>query len=265
VSIDLNSRLGRRFLIELFAFGNLVFLALDIYVAHSYNEFGHEAEWIPFGFSIIGSLFLLPTLSASLRGRTGRPLPGLIVGALSVLVGLTGLYFHLESQFLVKGSLVSLVYSAPLAAPLAYCGIGMLLLLNRLKTENEEWGSWVLFLAAGGFFGNFALTLLDHAQNGFFHPTEWIAVASSAIACSFMLIAITGLATRQFFNSCIVVSALQVVVGLYGFVLHYHANTHATSESMWDNFVFGAPVFAPMLLCDMAVLAMIGLMDRRTN
>ena len=139
MNIELKSRLGRRFLIELFAAGNLIFLALDIYLAHSYNDFAHEAEWIPFGFSIVAPILLAPALVASLRGRRGSPLPGLIVGATSVLVGLAGLYFHLESHFLVKGSLVSLVYSAPLAAPLAYCGIGMLLLLNRLKTEAEEW------------------------------------------------------------------------------------------------------------------------------
>ena len=80
-----------------------------------------------------------------------------------------------------------------------------------------------------------------------------------------MLVATSKLATRQFLNICVAVLALQVAIGLYGFLLHYQANTHAPSESMWDNFVFGAPVFAPMLLCDMAVLAMIGLMDRRVS
>jgi len=63
--------------------------------------------------------------------------------------------------------------SAPFAAPLAYAGLGLLVLLNRMvPAESPEWGWWIVFLALGGFAGNLALSLTDHAQNGFFNALE---------------------------------------------------------------------------------------------
>jgi hypothetical protein len=47
---------------------------------------------------------------------------------------------------------------------------GMLLILNRMEsTASDEWARWILVLSLGGFFGNFVLSLTDHAENGFFH------------------------------------------------------------------------------------------------
>lgn len=252
----------RRWLLEFFALNNLAFLAVDIYLAHSYNDFALGTEWIPFVFSIVGTVVLLPQLVKSFWGHPFGRLSGILIGATSVAVGLAGFLFHLESQFLARGDLMSLVYSAPLAAPLAYCGIGMLFLLNRLEVRQSEWGAWVIFMAAGGFFGNFALTLLDHAQNGFFHMTEWIAVASSAFAWSFLIIATTRLANRKFLKLSAWIMLVQIIVGAAGAVLHLEANADGVSESIWDNFVYGAPIFAPMLLCDMALLGLLGLRDR---
>ena len=48
--------------IELFVIVNLGFLSLDIYLAHSINQFHHEAEYIPFWFSIAAR----PSCSAAL-------------------------------------------------------------------------------------------------------------------------------------------------------------------------------------------------------
>jgi hypothetical protein len=46
----------------------------------------------------------------------------------------------------------------------------------RQRTELPDGGS------ASRSSGNFALSLTEHAENGFFHWTEWIPVASSAFA-----------------------------------------------------------------------------------
>ena len=55
------------------------------------------------------------------------------------------------------------------------------LLLIRLEPSGSRgFGPWVTFLALGGFIGNLALTLADHAQNGFFFRSEWIAQKTSA-------------------------------------------------------------------------------------
>ena len=50
------------------------------------------------------------------------------------------------------------MHTAPFAAPLAYAGLGFLLLVNRMvPRETEEWDWWVVFFALGGFLGVFVL------------------------------------------------------------------------------------------------------------
>jgi len=170
--------------VELFATANLTFLAADIFVAHSYNSFGHSAEWIPFVFSLVAPPILVAAMVA-MRGP--EPLPagaarwsGLAVGWISVAIGVGGLVFHLRDTFFLEQAIKNLVYTAPFVAPLSYAGIGLLLILDRMVKPLREWANWVILLALGGFVGNFILCLADHAQNGFFNWAEWIGVASSA-------------------------------------------------------------------------------------
>ncbi len=114
---------------------------------------------------------------------------GYLVGWAAVLVGLTGVILHLQSHFFYERTLRSLTYSAPFAAPLAYTGLGFLLIMNRMvDPETLEWAQWVLLLALGGFVGNFVFSLADHAENGFFHPLEWVPVVASAFAVGFLAV-----------------------------------------------------------------------------
>ena len=53
-----------RLLLEFFILVNLAFLSLDIYLAHSVNEFHHEAEYIPLYFSLAAPPVLLPQRKA---------------------------------------------------------------------------------------------------------------------------------------------------------------------------------------------------------
>ena len=57
-----------------------------------------------------------------------------------MFIGIVGLVLHLKSQFFQQWTLASLVYAAPFAAPLAYTGIGLLLILNRLVDANHANG-----------------------------------------------------------------------------------------------------------------------------
>ena len=52
---------------------------------------------------------------------------------------------------------------------------------------------------------------------------------------------------------------LQAVIGVIGFWLHVAADVNGLSTSLYENFVHGAPVFAPLLFVDLAVLAAIGM------
>ena len=247
-----------RLIVELFALTNLAFLALDIYVAHSMNAFRHAAEWIPFAFSLAAPVALVAGLMP--RRPRGGHLIGLAVGWAAVLVGVAGLVFHLNSRFFEAQTLKSLVYTAPFVAPLAYTGIGLLLIMNRTTDPgSEDWSRWVLVLALGGFVGNFVLGLADHAQNGFFDWREWLSVIFAAIGVGFLLTVTFLPPNRRFVQLCAGVMLAEMLIAVVGFVLHSSANLHGPSASMYDNFIFGPPVFAPLLFANLALLALIGL------
>jgi hypothetical protein len=247
--------------VELFALFNLGGLAPDILLAHSVNLFHARMEYVPLVFSLAAPLALIPAVWALARGRLRlwRAL-GHAVGWLSVIIGITGLVLHLESQFFEEATLASLVYAAPFAAPLAYTGIGLLLIMNRMvDVEDDDWPLWVIFLALGGFVGNFIFSVTDHAQNGFYRQTEWIPVVSSALAVGFLIQPLLMTVTRVYLRLCAVVMLLQATVGLLGFYFHAAADWHGVGATLFDRVVYGAPVFAPMLFPDMVLLASIGL------
>ncbi len=246
---------------ELFAFGNLAFLAVDIYIAHSYNDFARAAEWIPVVFSALCPFWLA---SAWLLERKGRArvasVVGHLLGATSIAVGVAGLVLHLESGFFSERTLESLVYAAPFAGPLAYAGLGLLVVLDRTVDEDDPlFGAWVVFLALGGFVGNLALTLADHAQSGFFDPREWLAVASAAFGVAFLFLVLLRPDDGPLLRATRFVMVAEIVVGVVGSALHVRAILHGPMDTLWENAVYGAPPFAPMLFPDMALLALIGL------
>jgi hypothetical protein len=254
--------------LEAFVIVNIGFLVLDIYLAHSTNQFHHEAEYIPLWFSLAAPPLLVMGLILGERwgyAAVWRDV-GHLVGWCSIGIGLTGVILHLDSRFFHERTIKSLVYAAPFAAPLAYTGLGLLLVMNRLvDRRSEEWPRWVLLLGLGGVVGNFIFSLTDHAQNGFFHWTEWIPVGTSAFAVGVLLTIFITPVTRRFLGLCAIVLGIQVVVGLLGFALHTHANLHGPSPDIFDNFVFGAPALAPMLFPNLALLCGIGLWVLRAH
>jgi hypothetical protein len=253
---------------EAFALVNVSFLAFDIYLAHSVNQFHRPEEYIPLWFSIAAPVLLGVGLLGWLRWdwRDVWRDVGFFVGFTSILVGVAGVIYHLDSRFFYDRTIKSLTYAAPFAAPLAYTGLGLLLIMNRMVTQRtREWAMWVLLLALGGFFGNLVLSLTDHAENGFFRPIEWLPVISSAFAVSTLLVPFLVPVTRRFLGLIGIVLGFEALVGVLGFVLHAEANLHGPSVSAWNNFVYGAPPFAPLLFPNLVILAMIGLWTLREH
>ena|ERR1043165_2681785 len=250
-----------RMWVELFAFFNLAGLTPDIFLAHSTNFFKHRTEYIPLIFSIVSPILMLPAVVLLGRGNLcWWRILGYVVGWGSILIGVAGLVLHLESQFFQLWTLASLVYAAPFAAPLAYTGIGFLLIMNRMvEADGIEWPQWVIFLALGGFIGNFIFSVTDHAQNGFYHHSEWIPVCSSALAVGFMTVPLVVPVSRMFLQLCTLLMVFQAAVGLIGFGLHLRADIYGIGPTLFDRIVYGAPIFAPMLFPDLVVLASIGL------
>ncbi len=248
--------------VRLFAAANIGFLGVDIVIAHLANEFARRIEWAPVVFSAVATPLLLPGAFGNTRAifrHIDR-----VVAFCAILVGVAGMVLHLESGFFEQQTLHDLVYSAPFVAPVSYVGVGLLLLLvHSDDASRSTFGPWVLFLALGGFVGNFALSLLDHAQNGFFRPSEWIPVAAAAYAVAFLALALVRAPKRmspELHRACTIVMLLQMAIGLLGAGLHVDANLHHSAmTAMRDRFVFGAPAFAPLLFANLALLALIGL------
>jgi len=117
----------------------------------------------------------------------------------------------------------------------------------------------VLFLALGGFVGNFALSLLDHAQNGFFVTLEWVPVGASAVAIGTIVVALATPHDGAYLRFVGLILTLQIVVGAVGFAFHVTANL-AGPGGLRENFLHGAPVFSPLLFPDLALLAAIAVL-----
>ncbi|MDB4997402.1 MAG: hypothetical protein JWM74_4834 [Myxococcaceae bacterium] len=242
---------------HVFAVMNIAFLGVDIALAHLTNDFARKVEWAPIVFSAGATLLLVPGALGA-RHRL-VPVLDLVVGWSAIVLGVVGMVLHLGSGFFADQTLHNLVYSAPFVAPVSYVGVGLLIVLLRSPdAEGPTLGPWLLVLALGGFVGNFALSLLDHAQNGFFHATEWIPVAAAAFAIGFLIVALARPEALPL-RLTVGVMAIEIVVGLTGFALHVVANLARPATTALDRFVFGAPAFAPMLFADLALLAAIGL------
>jgi hypothetical protein len=132
--------------------------------------------------------------------------------------------------------------------------------MNRMvEPRRRDWPQWVIFFALGGFVGNFVLSLMDHATNGFFYWTEWIPVVSSALAVGFLTVLLFSLGQRAFLFWCSLILVLQMAVGGLGFVLHAWADFHGRGGTLFENIVAGAPPFAPLLLPNLSILGLIGI------
>jgi len=235
---------------EAFAIVNLGFLAADVWLAHSTNRFERPVEWLPVGFSIAAPLLLL------LRSR----IVGLVVGWASVIVGVAGMVFHLQSHFFEEQTIRNLVYTAPFIAPLAYTGIGLLLILDRMGDgETLEWAQWVVFLALGGFAGNFVLSLADHAQNGFFNRLEWVPVVAAAAGVGFLLVVVLRPRDAALRTATLWLLGAEVLIGIAGFALHVCADFTRPGADLFSRILYGAPVFAPLLFANLSMLAGIGM------
>ena len=246
--------------IELFVLANFAGLVLDVFLAHSENHFRRESEYVPLYFSTAAAVMLAVLVPLRRRWPPVWRDVGHLIGWAAVLVGLAGTIFHLDSSFFYDRTVRSLTYVAPFAAPLAFTGLGLLLITNRLvEPDTIEWAQWVLLLALGGFIGNFVFSLTDHAQNAFFNVLEWVPVTSSAFAIGFLLVPFVLRVTGPYLWWCAVVLGVQALVGVLGFALHVWADLRQPGQTLFERALTGAPPMAPLLFPNLVVLAVIAL------
>ncbi|HET9833681.1 MAG TPA: hypothetical protein VFP91_18295 [Vicinamibacterales bacterium] len=246
--------------IELFVAANFGGLVLDIFLAHSQNHFRRQSEYIPLVFSAAAAVTLACVIPMRRRWPVVWRDVGHLIGWAAVVVGLAGVILHLDSRFFYDRTIRSLTYAAPFAAPLAYTGLGLLLLVNRLvEPDTLEWAQWILVLGLGGFAGNFVFSLTDHAQNAFFNPLEWVPVVSSALAIGFLVVPFVVRITPPYLWLCACVLAIQALVGVAGFVLHSAADLRQPGVTLFERILSGAPPMAPLLFPNLVLLAAIAL------
>ena len=68
----------------------------------------------------------------------------------------------------------------------------------------------------------------------------------------------------MFLKTCLAVMGVQILVGAVGFGLHLMADVHGPAQELTENVIHGAPIFAPLLFANLAILAMIGLWEMLT-
>jgi hypothetical protein len=257
---DANWRGDYQLWVELFVLANIGGLVVDIFLAHSANNFHRDSEYVPLYFSIAATIVLAVIVPMRQRFPSAWRYVGHAVGWLAVLIGLAGVILHLDSQFFHERTIRSLTYAAPFAAPLAFTGVGLLLILNRLVPPDAvEWAQWVLLLALGGFVGNFVFSLTDHAQNGFYNPIEWLPVISSAFAIGFLIVPFVTRVTAAFLRACAAILIVQALVGVIGFLLHAREMLRPSGEALLQRVLNGPPPLAPLLFPNLVILGLIGL------
>lgn len=249
-----------RLWLEGFVVFNLAGLALDIFLAHSENHFRRPSEYVPLVFSIAAA----PSLAALVVFRRRWPAAwrdvGYLIGWSAVAIGVAGLILHLDSRFFYERTIRSLTYAAPFAAPLAFTGLGLLLVANRMIDRSTlEWARWILLLAVGGFIGNFVFSLTDHAMNGFYNPLEWMPVVTSALAIGWLLVPVVVPVGAAYLTACAWVVAIQAAVGVAGFALHAASILRHPAGGIFERLSSGAPLMAPLLFPNLSILALMSL------
>jgi hypothetical protein len=91
--------------------------------------------------------------------------------------------------------------------------------------------------------------------------TEWIPVASSALATGFLIVPVFLPVTRRYLDLCLLVLGLQALVGVVGFWFHLRMNLYLPGVSLFEKSVYGAPPMAPLLFPNLVALALIGLWE----
>ena len=268
---------------------NEIILGADTYLAHSISGTIRNGEWIPIIFGPIAGILLFAAGLIALRKRILANLIASGVFLASVAVGILGSYFHLHRMILSgapAGEQLTaqlILYGPPALGPLTFAlvavlGIsaawqeepadsGRLHLLGNLRVQMPLSKTRAYFLLVAVFILVTLLSsVIDHAKTNFENPWLWIPT----IVGSFAVLVTTAMGAyarleRGDLITYLAAMVLLVGVGLLGAVLHIQHNLVRQGTIVDERFIHGAPLLAPLLYANMAVLGVIVLLAPGTD
>jgi hypothetical protein len=277
--------LSRDQLMLLMAAINEIFLAIDIYLAHSISGTIRPNEWIPIIFGpIAGGLLLLAGLVA-LKQRPLATLIATVVFVFSIGVGLLGAYFHIVRAILPSGppgqrvTIDLLVWAPPILGPLTFALVGMLgisaawiedppdsgvlvlLAGRRLRLPYSKTRAYLFWIGLG-ILATVISSVLDHARTHFENPWLWLPTAAGVFGT--VVVVTLGAIDRPRRADLVIYTLtmlLLIVVGAVGSVLHIGDNLTSRGDLVVERFIRGAPFLAPLLFSNMGMLGLIVLLD----
>lgn len=270
---------------------NLIFLSIDILLAHGMNGNLNANEWIPIWFGIGAGVFLLVAGAISLRQRTLAILLSFIVFAASIVVGLVGAYFHVQraippNLFESEPLIVLLIFAPPIVGPLTYSLLGVLGVIASVYEEPLHSGRMVIPGVAAwpvpfsktqqyciwvglGILATLLSSVLDHGRFNFENLWVWLPTIIGVFAT---VAAIAYGMTQEPNRMDVIVYVSSMValllVGVIGFVLHVEADLGTRNTIVIERFLRGAPFMAPLLFADMAALGLVAILpmeERRSE
>lgn len=270
----------------LFIVLNELLLGLETYLAHSLNGTVRFGEWIPVASGPIAGIALLAALA--LGRRKPRLALVLAVAALltSLVVGSLGTYFHFVRAIRPSAApgervtLALLVWGAPLFAPPAFVIAG---LLGLVALSNGEGGSGALtrplfrrlpltkdhayfLLVSLGVVVATVSSLFDHLRGGFENPWLWVPLISGIYGATVALaLAFLQRPGRADLTVYLLATGLLIVVGPLGLVLHVLHDLGVGGALVFERFLRGAPILAPMVFANFGLMGLLALWDPQAN
>jgi hypothetical protein len=277
--------LSRDQLMLLMVAANEIFLAIDIYLAHSISGTIVPNEWIPIVFGPIAGTSLLVAGVIAFRYRPLATVIANLVCGVSVVVGLLGSYFHWLRAILPYGpageqvSVSLLVWAPPVLAPWTFSLVGVLGLLaawleepadsgrfrlpggGRLQLPLTKTRAYRLFVGLG-ILATLISSVLDHARTNFDNPWLWVPTTAGVFATVVAVgLSLVARPTRSDVITYVVTMVVLILVGTVGAVLHVQADLTSRSLFVPERFIRGAPFLAPLLFSNMGVLGLLALLD----
>ncbi|MEN8098434.1 MAG: hypothetical protein ABFQ89_05110 [Chloroflexota bacterium] len=266
-----------------------VAMAVEVYSGHLISGTIVPNEWIPIIFGpIAGAMLVVADIIRKKRRDLALSLVTIAMTS-SIVVGLLGLFFHLRRALLPAApageqfSVDLLIWAPPVIAPLMFALVGVLGLSAAFTEDPHDSGILTLprgiklrmpysktqaffFWVGLAMLATTASGVLDHARAEFANPWLWfptvLGIAATVIT---IILGFEKQPSRGELAVYVAALVLMMLAGPLGMYFHILADLTARGEVVFERLIKGAPVMAPLLYSNMALLGGMILWDARDS